>query len=215
LINFADVYHQNNLNSTMKIELYIILFAASYLMGSIPTAYILLKLTRKKDIRDMGSGNVGALNALRSSKSKTVAATVLILDVLKGALPCYIFTNYFTTDSLVPLFVCTGVVYGHCFPVWLKFKGGRGLATAAGALIVFEPILVLFWVVLWLLYFVLIKKHIVANLVATFILPLVVFLTTPSMFNIEVLGTVLPVFMLILLRHLERVPDVIIETISK
>jgi glycerol-3-phosphate acyltransferase PlsY len=199
----------------MPFEKYISLFIVSYLFGSVPTAYILFKLIRKKDIRTMGSGNVGALNILRASKSKIMALTVLILDVLKGAVPFYVFSRYFSGDPMVALFICCGVVYGHCFPVWLKFKGGRGLATAAGALIVFEPLVVVFWVIIWLLYFMLIKKHIVANLVATFLMPLVVFLTSHSLFSNNVLLTVLPVFMIIFLRHLERVPDVLAETLYK
>jgi glycerol-3-phosphate acyltransferase PlsY len=199
----------------MNIEFYIVAFLIGYLFGSFPTAYLLLKFRFKQDIRTSGSGNVGALNAMRSSKSKIIGLIVLLVDLLKGAIPVYLAMYYFNTDIMVQIFVIQGVVYGHCFPVWLKFQGGRGLATTAGALIIFQPILVAIWLVSWGLYYILIRRHIVANLVATFLLPMIVFLTHEQFFNGDILLMILPVCMIILLRHLERVPDVIVESLGK
>ncbi|MCB0281406.1 MAG: glycerol-3-phosphate acyltransferase [Calditrichae bacterium] len=198
----------------MKIELYLAGFLVAYLFGSFPTAFILLKLKYNQDIRSSGSGNVGALNAMRSSKSKFAGLIVLFIDLLKGAFPVYLALNYFPSDAMLHIIVISAVVYGHCFPVWLRFQGGRGLATTAGALIVFNPVLVAIWLIAWIFYFILIRKHIVANLIATFLLPMIVFLGRIQFFNDDILLMILPVCMIILLRHLERVPDVIIESLE-
>jgi len=152
---------------------YILLLAVAYLFGSFPSAYLLIKLKTKKDIRTLGSGNVGALNALRSGKSKTIALIVLVLDLLKGALPAWYLAHVQQADFLIQVTVVSGVLLGHVYPVWLRFKGGRGLAVVAGALLVIQPVLVGIWLGFWLIFYLLIYKHIVASLIATFILPLV------------------------------------------
>lgn len=198
----------------MTTELYPAGFLIAYLFGSFPTAFILLKIKYKQDIRSSGSGNVGALNAMRSSKSKAAGLIVLMIDLLKGALPVYLAMHNFPLDAMLHIIVIFGVVYGHCFPVWLKFQGGRGLATTAGALLVFQPELVAIWLVSWAFYYALIRKHIVANLIATFLLPMIVFLGRIQFFNDDILLMILPVCMIILLRHLERVPDVILESME-
>ncbi len=190
---------------------YILLLAVAYLFGSFPSAYLLIKLKTKKDIRSMGSGNVGALNAMRSSKSKTVALIVLVLDLLKGALPAWYFTQVQQADFLTLVSVVSGVLLGHVYPVWLRFKGGRGLAVVAGALLVIEPVLVGIWLGFWLVFYLLIGKHIVASLIATFILPLVVYFVGQPFFNHNILLMILPVCMLVFQRHLERLPDLVEE----
>ena len=199
----------------MAFGYYISAFLCAYFVGSFPTAYLLLKIRYKKDIRTSGSGNVGALNALRSTKSKTIGLIVLAVDLLKGVIPVYLAGRFYPENDMLQIFAITGVLYGHCFPVWLKFKGGRGLASTAGALFVFQPLLVVFWVVLWSVYYIMIRRHIVANLIATFVLPLLVFLLQGKLFNDNTLLMILPVCLIILLRHLERIPDVIMESLDK
>lgn len=191
---------------------YGILLLVAYLFGSFPSAYILLKITQKKDIRSEGSGNVGAMNALRASKKKWIALVVLILDLFKGAFPAYYFTRVVITDEIFLLILVSGVLFGHVFPVWLKFKGGRGLAVVAGSLLVIEPVLVLIWLVSWAVFFVLIRRHIVASMIATAILPLIVYFTLDIYFSKDILLMILPVCLIIFQRHLERIPDVIRET---
>ena len=102
----------------------------SYLMGSIPFGLILTKIFLKKDIRDIGSGNIGATNVLRTG-NKTVGYITLSLDILKAVIPV-IFVKIYYTDYLYLASLCAFI--GHVFPVWLKFKGGKGVATYVGIL---------------------------------------------------------------------------------
>ena len=191
---------------------YGLLLIVAYLFGSFPSAFILLKITQKKDIRSEGSGNVGAMNALRASKKKWIALVVLILDLFKGAFPAYYFTRIVVADEIFLLILVSGVLFGHVFPVWLKFKGGRGLAVVAGALLVIEPVLVLIWLVSWAIFFVIIRKHIIASMIATALLPLIVYFSLDIYFTKDILLMILPVCLIIFQRHLERIPDIIQET---
>ena len=102
--------------------------ALGYALGSIPFGLLLAKLAGKGDIREIGSGNIGATNVLRTG-SKGLAAAVLLLDAAKGYLAVWLAARWFmnAADS-----AALGAVLGHCFPVWLKFKGGKGVATTAG-----------------------------------------------------------------------------------
>ena len=100
----------------------------SYLMGSIPFGLILTKAFLKKDIREIGSGNIGATNALRTG-NKLIGYSTLILDVLKAVIPVlYIKINF--PDAVYMSALCAFI--GHVFPLWLKFKGGKGVATYVG-----------------------------------------------------------------------------------
>lgn len=191
---------------------YTFLLLIAYLFGSFPSAFILLKISEKKDIREEGSGNVGAMNAMRASKKKWVAVVVLLLDLLKGAVPAYIFTEIISANEIFILILVSGVLLGHVFPVWLKFKGGRGLAVVAGALLVIEPVLVLIWIVIWGIFYLLIRKHIIASMIATVLLPLIVYFTLDIYFSKDILLMLLPVCLIIFQRHLERIPDIIKET---
>ena len=108
----------------------ILIISCSYLMGSIPFGYLLTKIFLKKDIRDIGSGNIGATNALRTG-NKLIGYSTLTLDVLKAVLPVifikFNYPDYIYVSSL-------SVFIGHVFPLWLKFKGGKGVATYVGIL---------------------------------------------------------------------------------
>lgn len=195
----------------MPIYTYLLVFAIAYLFGSFPSAFIMLKLFGKKDIREHGSGNVGAMNALRTSKSKTVAIVVLLLDLVKGAFPTWYALHYLALDNTAFLLLITGLLLGHLFPVWLKFKGGRGLAVAAGALGAVNIWLVVIWLGIWAVFYGLLRKHIPASMTATFILPLVVFFTRHIFFTDQVLLFTLIVCILIFQRHLGRLLDLVEE----
>jgi glycerol-3-phosphate acyltransferase PlsY len=112
---------------------FILLFIFGYLLGSIPSGYI---ISRKKgvDIRTVGSGNIGGTNVSRAFGLKW-GALVGILDILKGIIPAYLAGLFLTNDWQIVL-VLLSPVLGHIFPVWLKFKGGKGVATTAGVLLV-------------------------------------------------------------------------------
>jgi glycerol-3-phosphate acyltransferase PlsY len=126
-----------------------------YFIGSIPSAYLITKWRTGMDLRREGSGNIGSRNAFEVTGSKSIGYIVLMMDLLKGLLPvlvCEIMLpgNPATTDQVVPILI-PALVLGHCYPVWLKFHGGRGLATLAGALLLVDPIAIAFWLLVYLI----------------------------------------------------------------
>ena len=116
---------------------FILGFVVAYLIGSIPFGLILARAGGAGDIRAIGSGNIGATNVLRTGR-KGLALATLVLDVLKGALPVWLAYRYFGPDMAVVAGL--GAVVGHCFPVWLRFQGGKGVATAAGVVLTLTPL---------------------------------------------------------------------------
>ena len=117
----------------------------SYLMGSIPFGFLLTKIFLKKDIRKIGSGNIGATNALRTG-NKTLGYCTLLLDILKAVIPIFIIKIYFQEYVYISS-LC--VFLGHIFPIWLKFKGGKGVATYVGILFCLNYIVGLIFVAIW------------------------------------------------------------------
>jgi glycerol-3-phosphate acyltransferase PlsY len=113
-------------------ELSYVQFLVGYLCGSIPFGLILTRLFKLGDIRSIGSGNIGATNVLRTGNKKIAAAT-LVLDMLKGTLPVLLIAHL-THDPLSGCIAGFGAFFGHTFPVWLKFKGGKGVATYLGVI---------------------------------------------------------------------------------
>ena len=139
----------------------------SYLMGSIPFGLILTKIFLKKDIREIGSGNIGATNALRTG-NKLIGYSTLILDVLKAVIPVlYVKINFPDAVYISALFA----FIGHVFPVWLKFKGGKGVATYVGILFSLNIIFGLLFGVCWLITFFISKYSSLASLIGSFSIP--------------------------------------------
>jgi len=129
---------------------YIVSLVVSYLIGSIPTAYLVVKSTSEVDIRKVGSGNVGGRNALEVTGKKWIGVVVTVVDLLKGVVSVLLATLLFDDTATAVSAAMFGAVLGHCYPMWLKFHGGRGLATGAGSLLVTGWL----WVFVWLaLYF--------------------------------------------------------------
>jgi acyl phosphate:glycerol-3-phosphate acyltransferase len=112
-------------------------FVIAYLIGSVPFGVILTRLAGAGDVRRIGSGNIGATNVLRTGR-KGLALATLAFDMLKGALPAWLAYRYLGPDMAVVAGL--GAVLGHCFPVWLKFRGGKGVATAGGVVLALTPI---------------------------------------------------------------------------
>ena len=119
----------------------------SYLLGSIPFGLLITKFFLKEDIRNVGSGNIGATNVLRTGK-KILAALTLFLDVFKGFASVYLTSKYFSEFIYLSALIC---FLGHVFPVWLKFKGGKGIATYLGIILALSFNLALVFGVSWLL----------------------------------------------------------------
>ena len=146
---------------------YIIVAIISYLMGSIPFGFVLTKVFLKKDIRDIGSGNIGATNALRTG-NKFVGYITLILDISKAVIPV-IFVKFNYPDLLFIASLCAFL--GHVFPIWLKFKGGKGVATYVGILFSINIILGAVFVISWLIVFVITKYSSLSSIMGTMTVP--------------------------------------------
>ncbi len=165
----------------------IVVFVLCYLIGSIPTAYIFVKAKTSKDITKEGSGNVGTLNSFTVTKSKTIGIAVLLLDLLKGLVPVYLILYVISLDYFYAPLGASGIILGHNYPVWLRFKGGRGLAPGAGIFLMLNYFVVIGWGIVWLLVFLIKKKVLISNTIATFSLPLYVLLI--NLFDFLVVGS--------------------------
>jgi len=179
----------------------------SYLMGSIPFGFLLTKFFLKKDIRNIGSGNIGATNVLRTG-NKIIGYSTLILDILKGVIPIIIikliFPEYLYLSSL-------SVFLGHVFPVWLKFKGGKGVATYVGILFCINYILGITFIIIWFLVFLISKYSSLSSLLASLIIPIYHFFFID---NINYYFFII-LFILIFYSHRENIKRLINNTESK
>ncbi len=147
-------------------SVYLLAAVLGYAIGSLPSAYLLVKWKARLDIRTAGSGNVGTLNSYEVTRSKLVGASVLILDVVKGVAAVVagrLLGDEFTSAAVAAL----GAVLGHNFPVWLSFRGGRGLATAAGAMLLLGWVILPIWMAVWFIGYKLSRDVNVGNAGAT------------------------------------------------
>ena len=146
----------------------------SYLMGSIPFGFILTKIFLKKDIREIGSGNIGATNALRTG-NKLVGYSTLILDIVKAIIPViYVKMNY--PELIYIASLCAFL--GHVFPIWLKFNGGKGVATYVGILFSINILLGLIFVISWGVIFLISRYSSLSSIIGSLSVPLYLFITT-------------------------------------
>jgi len=141
-----------------------VLVAAGYLAGSIPFGFILAKLVSGKDVRTEGSGNIGATNVARVV-GKKLGVVVLLLDAGKGFVPVLV-TAQLTHDTAAEGLVCLAALLGHCFPIWLWFRGGKGVATGLGVLLAHRPDVAAVGLVAFALAFAAVRKVSVGSLVA-------------------------------------------------
>ena len=156
---------------------YFFLISIVYFFGSIPFAYILPKIFGLGDIRNLGSGNVGATNVLRAG-NKLLAIIVLAFDIIKGFAPLFILKNYYHNElsEIIILFIGSAAILGHIFPIWLKFKGGKGVATYIGYLFAINYIFGIIFIITWLLIAFLKKYSSLASITSLVLLPLFVML---------------------------------------
>ncbi|MDA9177576.1 glycerol-3-phosphate 1-O-acyltransferase PlsY [Candidatus Pelagibacter sp.] len=147
---------------------YLTITLSSYLLGSIPFGFILTKIFLKQDIRDIGSGNIGATNTLRTG-NKVLGYSTLALDISKAILPV-LYVKFNHPDYIFIASLCTFL--GHVFPVWLKFKGGKGVATYIGILFSINLIYGFIFIIGWLTTFLISKYSSLSSLVASLIIPI-------------------------------------------
>ncbi|PYD76050.1 glycerol-3-phosphate 1-O-acyltransferase PlsY [Novacetimonas pomaceti] len=173
----------------------------SYLIGSIPFGLVLTALSGEGDIRQIGSGNIGATNVLRTGNRKLAAGT-LVLDATKGAFAvfCAFVLCPFHTGAAEALAAACAVA-GHCFPVWLKFKGGKGVATGLGSMIALSPAIGLCCCAVWLIFAKVTKISSAGALVAFAALPLLMNWPGHIPFSSPIYLSGVLIALLILARH--------------
>jgi len=174
------------------------LAVAAYLIGSLPSAFVVVRFSRGTDLRAVESGSVGALNAFRATGAGWIGVVVLILDIGKGVLAVVLAGDGAGLPTLA--LVTALAVAGHNWPIWLGGKGGKGLATAAGALTLVTPLTVPLWGVLWGLGYVVSGYIALGTIVATALLPLALGIFAGWAYGLVALPTAL----LILARHREK-----------
>jgi glycerol-3-phosphate acyltransferase PlsY len=171
--------------------------ALGYLLGSIPFGLVFTRLGGKGDIRNIGSGNIGATNVLRTG-SKLLAALTLVFDCLKASVAILIAKRLFGEESAV--FAATGALIGHLYPIWLRFRGGKGAATFLGILIPLLPIAAAVYAAIWLLLLLTLRISSVAGMTAAISAPIAAFILHSTLFPM-----LLGFAVLVLWKHRENI----------
>ena len=175
----------------------IIIGIISYLTGSIPFGLILTKIFLNKDIREIGSGNIGATNVLRTG-NKTIGYATLFFDIFKAVTPV-LYVKFFFPELIYIASLC--VFLGHVFPIWLKFKGGKGVAAYVGILFTINIYFGFIFIFTWLIIFALTKYSSLSSLVASFSIP--IYLAVLTHFEQVFFFTIM--FVLIFFTHRENI----------
>ena len=187
----------------MEISLIILI---SYLLGSIPFGFLLTKIILKKDIREIGSGNIGATNVLRTG-NKIIGYSTLILDILKAVIPILFIKMQFPEFIFIS---SLAVFLGHVFPIWLKFNGGKGVATYVGILFCINYILGFFFIATWLVVFFISKYSSLSSLLASLLIPIYYFFIDTENYYFFII-----MFILIFYTHRENIKRLKNNTESK
>ena len=169
----------------------------SYFIGSIPFGLILTKIFLKKDIRDIGSGNIGATNVLRTG-NKIIGYITLSLDILKAVIPVLVVKIYYI-DFLYLASLCAFI--GHVFPVWLKFNGGKGVATYVGILFALDVYFGIIFALTWFVIFAISKFSSLSSLIATISIPVYLLVTS----QLDRIFFFIIMFVLIFFTHRENI----------
>ncbi len=201
---------------------YILVASVAYLLGSIPFGYILVKLFLKQDIRQTGSGNIGATNVARSG-NKALAIATLLLDAGKGALAVILvfwfffvsFLHHYQWAVAIAALAALFAILGHCFPVWLKFKGGKGVATGVGAFAIFAPKAVLVAIAVFVLVLLASKYVSLSSIFAAAFYPPVAYLLYPDYHSIPVSLAMVLASCVIIFKHNSNIRRLIAGTEDK
>jgi len=183
-----------------------------YVIGALPFGLIFTKLFGFGDIRNIGSGNVGATNVLRTG-NKFLAFIVLCLDIFKGFLPFLILHLYFQDIPLLnKLLICHFAILGHIYPAWLKFKGGKGVATYIGFLFGLNPYIAFSFLLVWLVTAFMSKYSSLGSLIGILVAPAYFIFIN---FNFYILIFFIYLTLIIYLKHTENIKRLINKTESK
>ena len=188
-----------------------LLYAAvlAYLCGSVPFGLLLTRAAGLGDIRDIGSGNIGATNVLRTG-NRPLAAGTLVLDAAKAALPILVARYYWGENAA--MLAAMFAFLGHCFPVWLNFKGGKGVAVMIGSLLALTWPVGLIFCAVWLLIAATQKQSSLAALTASATAPIFVYVITG---DVLMAGTVAAMAILLFIQHRENIARLMAGTEPK
>jgi glycerol-3-phosphate acyltransferase PlsY len=179
----------------------------SYILGSIPFGLILTKIFLKKDIRKIGSGNVGATNVLRTGK-KSLGAATLILDGLKAYVSVLVTLNISPDYIYLSALLC---FLGHVFPIWLKFNGGKGIAVYLGVLFAFSTYLGIMFIICWLIILYISKYSSLSSLISS----VIIFLYSINLNNFNMSLFFFIIFVIIIYTHRENISRIRDKTENK
>ena len=185
----------------------IIVSVYSYFLGSIPFGFILTKIFLKQDIRETGSGNIGATNVLRTG-NKFLAILTLVLDFLKGYMTIIITLKYFNDLILLSALIC---LLGHIFSIWLKFKGGKGVATYLGILLALSVNYFLIFIIVWVSILLIFKYSSLSSILAAF----GIFIYEYFFLENNILSFLFISFIIILYAHRSNILKLISKTETK
>lgn len=199
---------------------YLLIVAASFLLGSIPTGYLLVRIFRKQDIRAVGSGNIGATNVIRAG-GKGLGAATFLLDVLKGC--CSVWLGAALAAALMPslshrnaeALAALCAVLGHMFTPWLKFRGGKGVATGFGVFLVAAPLAALAAIALFAVIFALSRYVSLGSILAAASFPVFAWFMVKGDRPAFFLAVQAAVALLIIVRHHQNIRRLLAGTESR
>lgn len=184
----------------------------SYLLGSIPFGLLITKIKKLPDLRTVGSGNIGATNVLRVGGLK-LAITVWLLDMIKAIISvsiAFYFTKHFNLLPITPALSGLFVILGHCFPIWLKFKGGKGVSSLFGIILTINPLIFLCNGLIWLIVALSTGYSSLGAIITFVTLPIFIYFIYPKMTFIFILISILCIY-----KHRSNIKKLLTKTESK
>jgi glycerol-3-phosphate acyltransferase PlsY len=191
---------------------FVLTAAYSYLLGSIPFGYILVRVFRGQDVRQTGSGNIGATNVSRTSKG--LGALTLILDALKGLAAVVITRMIFPGNKTLLGTAALFAIVGHMFPIWLRFRGGKGVATGLGSFVILTPKTILVMLVVFVVIFLAFRYVSLASILTVALFPLLAWILEPDHAS-GVLPFIVAACALIVAKHHENIRRLLAHTESR
>ena len=191
---------------------FVLTAAYSYLLGSIPFGYLLVRVFRGQDVRHTGSGNIGATNVSRTSPR--LGALTLILDALKGLSAVLLTRALFPTQQGLMFTAALFAIVGHVFPVWLRFRGGKGVATGLGSFALLTPKTILVMIAIFILIFLAFRYVSIASILSVALFPLMASILEPDM-NWRTVGITATASLIIIVRHRENIRRLMNHTESR
>ena len=191
-----------------------------YFIGSFPTGYVILKRLKKIDITNEGSGNVGAMNSYEVTNSRLAGISVFFIDFIKGIASVILTEILFGMEFNLAATSIIFAVLSHCYSPWIKFKGGRGLSTAAGGSLFLFPIIIAIWLILWTISYFISRNVHIGNSVASFLTALATIFSGNMINRYSVISPVPDIFfmisvslimLIILSRHISPLKEILVK----